>query len=457
MTEPSPRSDGRRLSALDATLLVMGGIVGVGIFVTPRIVAERVSEPWAFLALWVFGGVIALCAAFTFAELGGSFPRAGGWFVFLREAWGRFAAFLFAWVVLFVVSTGATATMAIFCADMLHRALPTRFGAGGSVAHRVVSVAIIVLVTALTMTGAKRSAWLQNVCMVTKLLAIAGLVLAGLLLVDGGGAPPPVEVPLERPPLFEGMIAALLPLFFSYGGWQMICYVAPEVRDAQRVLPRAIVVGVASVIAIYVALNFAYLRGLGLDGMAADPGFAAQLARAALGETGERWLAAGMAVSALGVCAVTIIASPWLYVAMARERLFFESFGRLHPVTGAPMRALTIQAIVTLVYLFVRELSFLVDSVVFVEWFFHGLVALALIRLRKVRPELPRPFRSPLFPLAPVLYAVTALLIVSGTLWQASWDLKLSGLGTIALGVLVYRPWRALCERAARREPIAPA
>lgn len=449
MSDEGPAKDGRRLTALDATLLVMGGIVGVGIFFTPQFVAQRVGEPWAFLVLWAFGGVVALCAAFTFAELGGSFPHAGGWFVFLREAYGRFAAFLFAWVVLFVVSTGATATMAIFCADMLHRALPSVFGPGGSGAHRAVSVAVVVLVTALTMTGARRSAWLQNVCMVTKLVAIAGLVLAGLLLLDGGGTPaaaPPIA--LQRPPLFEGMVAALLPLFFSYGGWQMICYVAPEVRDAQRVLPRAIVVGVVSVIVVYVALNFAYLRGLGLDGIAADSGFAARLARSALGAAGERWLALGMAVSALGVCAVTIIASPWLYVAMARERLFFESFGRLHPVTGAPIRALLVQAIVTLVYLFVRELAFLVDSVVFVEWFFHGLVALALIRLRRRRPDLPRPFRSPLYPLAPVLYAVTAVLVVVGTMWQADRDLTLSGLGTIAVGVIVYRPWRALCDRA---------
>jgi APA family basic amino acid/polyamine antiporter len=231
-----------------------------------------------------------------------------------------------------------------------------------------------------------------------------------------------------------------LPVFFSYGGWQMICYVAPEVRDPQRTLPRAIVLGLLAVVAVYLAFNVALLRGLGLEAVAADPQFAGSLARAAAGETGERLVSAGMAISALGVCAVTIIGSPWLYVAMAREGLFFERFGRLHPRTGAPVLALAVQGLVTLAYLALTTLSWLVDSVVFVEWIFHGLVAWGLVRLR-ARADVPRPFRAPCFPLVPLVYLVTAVLIVCGTLWKAPWKLKGTGLAILLAGAVAYALW----------------
>lgn len=440
-----------RLTALDATLFVMGGIVGVGIFFTPATVAERVSEPWAFVGLWLFGGLIALCAAFTFAELGATFPKAGGWFVFLREAYGPFPAFLFAWIVLFVVSTGATASMTLFCAETLHRAWPSVFGAPGTAASRLLAAAIVVGVTLVTMTGVRRAAWVQNACMVTKLVVLAALTLAGFALVSppAGAAPLAASAPAERS-LLDGMLAALLPVFYSYGGWQMICYVAPQVRRPERTLPRAIVVGLVGVVAIYLLFTSAALRGLGMEGLA-RPGFASELARDAVGPLGERLVASGMAISALGVCAVTIIGSPWLYVAMAREKLFFERFGRVHPVTGAPVLALTVQALVILVYLALSDLAFLVDAVVFVEWIFHGLVAWALIRLRR-RADLERPFRAPLHPLMPAVYLTGALVSVCGTLWQAPWRLKGTGLAIVLAGALVYRPWRRLF----RAEP-APA
>ena len=438
---------GGRLSTLDATLLVMGGILGVGIFFTPQAVAERVPEAWAFFCVWAFGGAIAVCAAFTFAELGASFPRSGGWFVFLHEIYGRFVAFLFAWVVLFVVSTGATAAMTVFCAEMLHRALPELFPGPGSSGHRAVAAAIVLAVTGVTMCGVRRGALLQNLCMVLKLLAVAALLVAGFTLLeapaDAADAAMDAGASSGSRSLLGGMIAALLPVFFSCGGWQMVCYIAPEIRDPARTLPRAIVVGVLGVVLLYLLLNLAFLRGLGLEGVAADTGFAAELARRAFGPAGERWLAAGMAVSALGVVAVTIIASPWIYVAMAREGLFFRSFARLHSRTGAPRLALAVQAAVTLVYLYASGLAFLVDSVVFVEWIFHGLVAMGLILVRRTRPDLPRPFRSPAFPAAPLVYFLAALVVVGGNLWQAELSLKLSGLGTVAVGALVYLPWRA--------------
>lgn len=450
MSVPADPPAARKLSALDATLLVMGGIIGVGIFFTPSFAAEQAFEPWAFLSLWVAAGMIAMCAAFTFAELGATFPHTGGWFVYLREAFGRFPAFLFAWIVLFVVSTGAAAAVTTFCADMLHVALPSVVGETGWIGQKGASAGIVLGVTAIAFTGVKRAALLQNACMVIKLLAIAALILCGFVYLtpDGAGAAgSATEAVAGDRSLVKGVFGALLPVFFAYGGWQMVGYIAPEVERPEKTLPRAIVLGVLGVVVVYFLANASFLFVLGIDGLARDPAFAASIAREALGPKGERILAAGMAISALGWCIVTLIGTPWLYVAMAKEGLFFGRFARLHPATGAPTLGLAIQAAVALVYLLAGTMDFFVKSVVFVEWIFHGLVAVALIRLRRTRVDLPRPYASPLYPLAPIVYALAAATVVISTLWTAEPNLKYTGLAIIAVGALLYRPWRSIVAR----------
>ncbi len=447
--EPAKKS----LSAFDATLLVMGGIIGVGIFFTPSLIARHAFEPWAFLTMWALGGAIALCAAFTFAELAGTFPESGGWFVFLRESFGPFPAFLFAWVVLFVISSGSMAAVMTFCNGMLHEALPELVPEGS----RLPAVLVVLVLTGITMCGVKRAALLQNASMILKLVVLFGLIVAGYLFfsaedaaafVSPGGAADAARATLERPPLWRGMFAALLPVFFTYGGWQMICYVASEVDDPVRSVPRAILFGVLGVVVVYLVANAAFLHVLGLEGIAADSGFASRLAAVTLGATGARILSLGMAISAIGILAVNIITTPWLYVAMANEGLFFRGFARLHPTTGAPLRALSVQALLILVYVFASDLEYLVESAVFVEWIFHGLVAWGLVRLRRLRPELPRPFRSLAYPLAPLVYLVTAVAIVGTTLLDDS-DVKWTGLAILLVGALVYRPWRAFLARRA--------
>ena len=443
MSDTAPR----KLSLFDTTLFVMGGIIGVGIFFTPSQAAAAAFEPWAFLTIWVVGGLIAMCAAFTFAELGASLPRTGGWFVYLREGFGPFPAFLFAWIVLFIVSTGAIATMATFCANMLHVALPAVVGGDGSLSHGVAATALILFVTAIALSGVKRAALAQNACMVVKLLAILALTLGGLVFFTPGAAGEAAvtpAAPAEGGSLLRGMLAALLPVFYSYGGWQMVGYLAPQVEHPERNLPRAIVMGVGGVIVVYLAVNLSYLAVLGIDGVAASPDFAAAVARVTFGPTGERVLAAGMAVSALGVCAVTIIATPWLYVAMASEGLFFESVARLHPRTAVPARALALQAVLALIYLYAGTLQYLVGAVVFVEWIFHGAVAAALIYMRRSRPTLARPYASPLYPLAPGVYFLAACVVVISTFWTSSWTLWSTGSVIVVVGSIVYRPWRRL-------------
>lgn len=439
----------RRLSLVDATFLVMGAILGVGIFFNPQQVAALVPDRTAFLATWAAGCVVALCGAFTFAELAATWPRAGGSFVYLREIYGRTAAFLLAWVVLFVISTGAMAVMVGFGAAMLVKAVPAvgdwgaALGLDETGTNRALGAALILGLHALALGGAKTGATFQNLIMGVKLVLV--LLVAGgawLLFAPADAAPPP---PLpEAGPLWRGMTLAMLPVLFSCGGWPLVAYLSSEVEDPARNLPRALVLGVGGVVVIYLTLNLAYLRVVGLGGVAADPGFAGVAVERIFGSSAGALLTLGMGVSAVGVTLVNVLTSPWLYVAMAREGLFFRSFGTLSARTGAPVAGLGVQAALALAYLFLADADFLVDSVVFVEWLFHVLIAAGLLWLRARHAELPRPYRSPAYPLLPLVYALFAVYLVVATVWQNDPEKTLVGGGITALGLVVFAVWQRL-------------
>jgi APA family basic amino acid/polyamine antiporter len=439
----------KSLSLLDATMLVMGGIIGVGIFFTPGKVAAALPETGPFLLAWALGAVAALAGAMTFAELCAAYPRTGGWYVFLREAFGRFPAFLFAWVVLFVVSTGACALVARFFGNQVAALagdgappwLPTGAGA-----------AALVGITCVALTGVKSSARFQNGCMALKLAAIGTLVVLGFTWVADGASASSVAAPAEaltKRGLAAGFLAASLPVLFAFGGWQLLSYIAPEVKDPQRTLPRAIVLGVAGVALVYFCVNLAYLRVIGIDGLATDPEFATTVAHRALGEHGGRFLTAAMTVSAFGFLVATLIATPGIYVAMAREGLFPSVFGRLNERTGAPVVALVAQCGMALGYLSLGNdsVGLLTDAVVFAEWIFHALCGLALLKLAR-RLGSARPFVSPLYPLFPIMYTAIAVAVVVGNLLTN--DPAMTGIGicVLALGAAVYWPWT---RNAARR------
>jgi len=464
MTQP------RQLSLFDATMLVMGGIIGVGIFFNPAEIARAVPSEGAYLAMWALGALAAMSGAMTFAELSAAFPRVGGWYVWLREAFGSMAAFLFAWVVLLVVSTGACALVAQFFAAQVGELFLTPLpppetaaavtDAAAQVDYRVVGIAagVVVFVTALALMGLKSGAIFQNLCMFMKLGAVGTFIVTGLALYGGVPAAETVAAAdITSSSLPKGMLAASLSVLFSYGGWQLLSYIAPSVKDAQKNLPKAIVFGVSGVAVIYLLINVAYLKVLGIGGIASGDGppMAVRMANAALGEgVGATFVTAAMAVSALGFLVATLITTPGIYVAMSREGLFFRSFGQLHATTGAPVLALLSQCLLALGYIawsvgdraFVESLT---GAVVFAEWIFHGMAGLALIVLVK-RAGTERPYKSPFFPLFPVMYVAIAVAVVIGnlatTLTGEDPRVSLIGVTVLALGAGVYKllPRRAL-------------
>ncbi len=449
----SPEPTGKKLSLFDATMLVMGGIIGVGIFFNPHGVAREVPQLGPYLAMWVLGGVAALAGAMTFAELAGSFPRTGGWFIFLREAFGALPAFLFAWIVLFVVSTGACAVIADFSAQQV-AILVYGQDNDADTFRTALGVVLLVGVTALGCLGLKTGAVLQNLCMLLKLGAILVFAVAGLAL-----AAPPAETLAALPELVpgggsipSGMMRAALPVLFSYGGWQLVTYIAPSIEDPARNLPRSIMVGVAGVVVVYLVVNYSFARALGIEGLATNPSFAAEVARRTLGPRGETLLVAAMAISSLGICTAILITTPGIYVAMSEERLFFARFGQVSPRTGAPIAALLVQGVVVLAYftwarIDPEHVSLLTGGVVFAEWIFHFLCGAALLAVRARRPELARPFKSALYPLFPIVYCSLAAAVVVGTLATTGWKQTGIGLSVLAAGALIYHPWRSFLRR----------
>jgi APA family basic amino acid/polyamine antiporter len=426
----------RRLGPFSATLAVVGGIIGSGIFLNPAIVAQRVGSGAMVLLAWALGGAIALAGAFCFAELGRRAPRAGGGYVYLRDALGPLPGFLYGWALLLVISTGAMAAVAVTFA----RYALALLGQGPELAVPV-AVGAIVLLTIVNWFGVAPGAITQNVFTLLKLAALVLLITIGLLSGAGAGGAGTAIAPSE--PAFPGaaaaamaMGAALVPVLFSYGGWQQTNFIAEELVDAERTLPRALVLGTSIVVAVYMLANLAYLRVLGADGLAASSAPAADLLARTAGPAGRVLISAGIAASTFGFLDLVILVSPRVYQAMAADGAFVPALARLHPRWRTPSLALIVQAVWACALALSGTYGQLLDYVVFGDWIFFGLCAVALIVYRR-RSGPPDRFGVPLWPLTPLLFIAAACYVVVSSVLSNPGN-ALLGAGLLLLGVPVF-------------------
>jgi basic amino acid/polyamine antiporter, APA family len=416
-------------------MVVVGGIVGAGIFINPYIVAGRLSSGGLVLAAWIAGGVVALAGAFAFAELAALFPRAGGQYVYLREAYHPIVAFLFGWASLLMIQGGGLAAVAITFAQYT-----LRLTGAGEAAVVPLAIAAIALVAAVNVLGVKPGSTLLNVLVLLKIGALAVLILGGLFLAHPVAGPPPsAGVPAggAGPRAFG---AALIPILFSYGGWQGANVVAEEMRDPRRTLPLALLWGTALVIVIYVLANVVYLLALGRDGLAATPTPAAEAVRRIFGPGADRLIAATIAVSAFGFLDLTLLAYTRIYWAMAKDGLFFERLARLHPRFQTPALAIVLQGAWGIVLVATGSYVELVDSVVFADWIFFGLAGAAIFLFRRRIPleaREPDSFRTPGYPIVPALFVAAALYVVASALLSNP-GRALVGSALLALGAPVF-------------------
>lgn len=427
----------RRLGRFSATMLVIGGIIGSGIFLNPAVVAARVRTPGWILGTWGLGALVALIGAFVFAELGRRRPLAGGGYAYIREAFGPLPGFLYAWSLLLVIAAGATAAVAMTFAGYAVSLL----GWDAST-QRLLAAAAIAALTLLNLVGVRPAAWSQSLFTVLKLGAIALLVVAAFRAPEGASvvsAAAPVAAEGGSMVLLVG--AALVPVLFAFGGWQQTNFVAEEMVNPERDLPWALVAGVLVVALAYLLVNVAYLRALGAPGLAASIAPAADTMAAVAGEGGRRVIAAGIVASTFGFLNLVLLVSPRVYQAMARDGLFFASFARLHPRWQTPVAAILFQGAWAIALLFWGTYGQLLDYVVFADWIFFGLAAASLFVLRRRDGDREIPFRVPLHPWSTLLFIAAACYVVIGSVTSNPGN-ALRGGGLILLGVPVFLYWR---------------
>jgi APA family basic amino acid/polyamine antiporter len=461
-----------KIGPFDATMLVMGGIVGAGIFINPYVVARLVGTPGAILGAWAVGGAIALLGAFVYAELAARMPEAGGQYAYLREAFHPALAFLYGWVLLLVIQTGGMAAVAVTFAAYFLELTGLALSASAVAA---LALAALALVNCL---GVRAGSSVQSALMVLKIAAILALVAGGcwFLLESGGGAPeagtslpgpsgpgPPPSSPPSSWGLLAALATAMVPVLFAYGGWQTASFVAEEVREPRRNLPRALVLGVSGVVVLYLAVNWVSVEVLGPDGLAATTTPASAVMERAFGRAGARWIAVGIAVSTLGFLSQSILTAPRVYFAMARDGLFFRSVGRLTRRTRVPAVAILLQGAMAIVIALSGRYDQILSYVVAMDFLFFGLTGACLFVFRRRErsggsrraegsPGVPAApgARVPGHPLTTALFVAASFLVVANTLVRYPVNSGI-GLAILAAGVPVYLGWSRLGGRAGRR------
>ena len=438
----------RALGTFDATMLVVGGIIGAGIFVNPYLVAQRLPSPGPILWIWIAGGAIALAGALAFAELASLYPMAGGEYAYLREAYHPLVAFLFGWASFLMIQGGGIAAVSIAFSEHT-----LRFAGHPKANPMPLAIAAILGTALVNVLGVKPGSRVLNGLVLIKIVSLAALILGGLWLAPRLPPLPAAGTPADRPPatLFA-FAAALVPILFSYGGWQNANTVAEEMRSPEKSLPRALVMGTLLVVVIYVAVNVVYLMTLGRDGLAATVTPAAAAVRRLFGPSADAWITAAIAVSTLGFVHMSFLGPTRISYAMARDGVFFRSLGELHPRFGTPHRSILLQAFWCTVLVLTGTYGGLIDSVVFADWIFFGLAVVAVIPLRRRVPPSTRAtgsFLTPAMPWLPILFALAAVAAVAGAAWS---NPTRSAIGAVMMlaGVPIYYAWRGA---AAKRQP----
>jgi len=424
-------------------MIVVSGIIGSGIFINPYVVAQRVETPFLILAVWIAGGVIALCGAFVFAELASVLPRVGGQYAFFREAFHPLVGFLHGWSMLLIIQSGATAAVAVACGEYI----VTLAGLPPTAATPI-AIALLAALVVFHSLGIKPGAILINIITIGKTIAIAALVIGAFVLADHSGLSlrPLIPPQLHGAGLVSAFFAGLVPAMFAYGGWQSSNYIVEEMRDPERNLPRAILIGVAIVITVYIAANVAYVHVLTAPGLAATKTPAASLASQIAGPRGADVISILIIVSTFGFLNLSLMTAPRVYFAMAQDRLFFASVARISPRTHVPVVAIAIQGALAAGFALSNTYDRLLGYAVFADWIFFALAGVALIVFRRTLPDAPRTFPTPLYPIVPVVFIIAGLGIVANT-FVADTINALIGTAIIAIGVPVFFIWR---RRAAR-------
>jgi APA family basic amino acid/polyamine antiporter len=429
---PSPTELPRKLGLLDSLSIVVGIVIGGGIFLVPNLVARNLTSTTSILSVWIFAGVASFFGALACAELGAAIPATGGQYVFLREAYGPLAGFLCGWSMFVVARTAQVAWMAVTFSLYVAYFVPLT-----PLESKLLGIGAILLFAAINYRGVSAGAWVQKSFTFAKVVGL--LIIIGGALFFGGHAP---AVAAAAPAPFElsHFGVALIACLLAYDGWVQVSFVAGEIKNPHRNILLALALGVGACVAIYMLANVAYLHVLSIPEIAASDHVGATAAERVMGPVGGTLVAAIILLSIIGTLNGCFLTSPRVYFAQARDGLFFAKFATVHPRFQTPAFAIVAQAVWSIVLLLSGTYETLADYAMFALWIFYGLMVLGVILLRFKQPDLPRPYRMWGYPLTPLLFLAVTVYFVVNTLVTRPGP-SLAGLGLIATGVPVYFIW----------------
>ena len=430
--DPQAQRPEPRLGLFATAMLVMGGIVGSGIFMNPHVVAKDAPSSVAVLSAWLLGGAVALSGGFVWAELAARRPGVGGQYAYLRDGVHPAAGFAYGWSNLLVVQTGGMAAVAVTFARYTHVLTSPRWSEAAT------AVAALAALTAINLAGVRAASSVQSAFMVLKIGAIGALVLCGLVLAPKAGA---LEAAATGHPGARGFFAAMIAVLFAYGGWATATFVSGEIKDSARTLPRALILGSAGVVALYLGVNAACLHALGPGGLAAFDAPASEVMRRALGSPGATAIAAAIAVSTFGFLAQGMLVCPRVYYAMAQDGLFFRSVGRLNPRTGVPDVAIVLQGAFAIATALSGSYEEILSWVVTVDFAFLALTAATVFVFRRRGAGVAVPLLAPWHPWTTAFFIVVSMAVVVATFVEHPVR-SILGWTLVAAGLPVYYFWK---------------
>ena len=448
----------RGLSLMDSVMLMVGGIIGSGIFLTAGQIATAVHKPLYFLGVWFVGGLISLLACFAFAEMAAMYPEAGGQYVYLREAYGEFPAFLYGWMVFTVGQSGTIAALAVGFAEYFgailpfasaHKPVATILGWTLTRGH-LVSTGAIILLTFINILGLKRGSALVNAATWAKFAAMGIFVLLGLAIGKGSWSNYAVSLPLDQPAslshVISGFGVALIAVFWAFDGWVYVTWVSGEIKNPQKVLPRALLLGILLVGLIYMSVSVVYLYALPITQVANETTIAQAAAVALFSSNAAKWLGATIALSCFGAASSAILCSARVTYAMARDGAFFHAMGRVHPKYRTPAFSLLLIAAWSIVLALSGSYDQLYTYVMFMMILSYVAGVAALFVLRRRQPDVARPYLCTGYPYLPALYLLMAGAWALNSVWARPKE-TLVGIGIVFLGAPFYAFWRWQLKR----------
>jgi len=450
-TEPDARLV-RAIGLRGATLLVITNVIGSAIFLTPGSMAATLPSEALLLTAWIAGGVIALCGGLTYAEMGAMYPRSGGLYVFLEEAYGSLVAFLFGWACMLVILTGSAATVAVGFAKYFSYfvpqlsttrevlALPMPWGLWSISAGQIVAAVSILALGAVNYIGIKSGNRLQATLTVMKIAALAALPIVALALHPVTPSFTPVVPPIANPAAAFGVV--MIAVMWAYEGWYYLPFCAGEIKDARRTVPIAFVIGIVTLVLIYLTVNLSYMLALPLSEIQGVERIAEKAVTALIGASGARIVAATVVVSTLGCNAAAVIGMSRTCYAMASDGLFFKAAAAVHPRFRTPHVAIAITCAWAALLTLTGTYEQLFTWVTFASVAFGVLGGLAIFRLRKLKPNVPRPYRTWGYPVVPALFVAGLSVLVVNTVVEKPAE-SLIGVILVALGLPAYAYWRS--------------